>query len=101
MIGLDLSAQTIGSGATSRDSNDLIGPLLSCFYWSNARNDWNISLEYFMERSRMIRRAQNSNRRIVKMTFVLTKAISREPVTHRVSDCKVCPVRHCISVNQM
>ena len=40
-----------------------------------------------MERSRMIRRAQNSNRRIVKMTFVLTKAISREPVTHRVSDC--------------
>ena len=53
--------------------------------------------------TRMIRRAQNSNRRIVKMTFVLTKAISREPVTHRVSDCilKVCPVRHCISVNQM
>ena len=56
-----------------------------------------------MNITRMIRRAQNSNRRIVKMTFVLTKAISREPVTHRVSDCilKVCPVRHCISVNQM
>ena len=65
----------------------MIGSLLSSFYWSSAQKDWNISLEHFMERSRMIRRAKNSNRRIVKMTFVLTRAFSREPVTHRVSDC--------------
>ena len=65
-------ARNIGGGATSRGSNDLIGPFWSSFCWLEK-----IEGHFMVDVTTKIRRALNSNPRIVKMTFVLTKAFER------------------------